>query len=318
MTHRVGFLGVGLMGERMLTVLSRDSRFEPAIAWDPDRARLEEIAERFSLVAAPDEDAVWNEALAGVSIASPPTAHAGSVERAIALDRPCLVEKPLTASAEDARRLRETVAGATTPVAVHFPFATMPQLPEIVERWSPNSSAKPLRLEMNFHFSSWPRSWHHAGAWLSGAEEGGFLREVLSHFVFLTQRVLGAVEVTAAEGTVGANGTESWVRADLRAGGVPISFTGAVGGASPDHHRWTLYGEEEGVRLEDWAQLSRSTAEGWEPWVMPEGSPNSWQGMVDGIDALFRRQTHPLATVEESAAVVDVIEALHAAVFAGR
>ena len=315
MTHRVGFLGVGLMGERMLKLLSQDSRFEAALAWDPDRRRLDEVSEQFSFVAAPDEGAFWETELDGVSIASPPTAHAAAVGRALSLDLPCLVEKPLTASVEEAKALRSSVNSSSTPVAVHFPFATVPQLSEIEERWAPGGSAKPLRLEMAFHFSSWPRSWHHAGAWLSGSEEGGFLREVLSHFVFLTQRVLGPIELRDAEGLVGGTGTESWVRAGFVAGGVPISLTGAVGGAAPDHHRWTLFGENASVRLEDWSNWFRSDAETWRPWILPGGEPSSRELMIDGVDQLFRREPNSLATVAESAAVVEVIEALHARVF---
>ena len=48
-------------------------------------------------------------------------------------------------------------------------------------------------IEMNFHFSSWPREWQsNASSWLASKEQGGFLREVFSHFVFLHYRIYGS------------------------------------------------------------------------------------------------------------------------------
>lgn len=53
-TTRVGFIGLGTMGEPMVTNIAASDRFDEVVVHDADTARVAELAERIGAVAAPD------------------------------------------------------------------------------------------------------------------------------------------------------------------------------------------------------------------------------------------------------------------------
>ncbi|MEZ6020708.1 MAG: hypothetical protein R3F17_11575 [Planctomycetota bacterium] len=86
---------------------------------------------------------------------------------------------------------------------------------------------------------------------------------MLSHFLFLTQRVLGPLTLERAT-CGGARRVPKNVTARWSAGGTPVLLHGGVAGGAPDFNRWTLYGERRSMRLEDWGQVSYADANGWQ------------------------------------------------------
>ncbi len=319
MPHRIAVLGVGLMGERMIQALTGDDRFEVVAAFDPDDTRLHAMAERFhfsprgseaELLALPD--------LACVYIASPPKHHVDSAIRAIEHGIPVYLEKPLAASIADAERLDAVLSVQSVPAVMHFPFSTLPALPRIERELSLGIAGAIERIEVILHFSQWPRTWHKAGEWLQGGEEGGFLREVFSHFAYLTHRLCGAltVETVARRDEDRAGGCELMVTATLRAGAkkIPVTLIGGVGGAAPDFNRWTLYGKKRSYRLEDWSRMSISDGEEWGELLPDEtDAPTAWAGQRAALDAWLRGEKHPLPTPRDGLEVARVVEALRGA-----
>ena len=73
------------------------------------------------------------------------------------------------------------------------------------------------RLEIEVAFRAWPRPWQQdAAAWLDARGEGGFTREVVSHFLFLTRRLLGPLAlVEAAVSYPPGDAAETSIRARL-------------------------------------------------------------------------------------------------------
>jgi hypothetical protein len=71
------------------------------------------------------------------------------------------------------------------------------------------------QVEIELGFAAWLRPWQAAaGAWLSQRADGGFVREVLSRFIFVLQRVLGPATVmgSTVDYPPGGVGTgEDWV-----------------------------------------------------------------------------------------------------------
>jgi 1,5-anhydro-D-fructose reductase (1,5-anhydro-D-mannitol-forming) len=56
-----------------------------------------------------------------------------------------------------------------------------------------------LGVEIRLHFPEWPRKFQAGAAWIDGREQGGFVREVFSHFAYLTDRLLGPLEPVHVE-----------------------------------------------------------------------------------------------------------------------
>ncbi len=282
MVHRVGVLGVGLMGERFLSAIDGDSRFTTVAAHDPREDRLSRMAERFAFSPEGTEAALLaRDDLDLLYIASPPSRHVASALAGLERRLPLLLEKPLAASVEEAEHLVEMAESLSVPTAMHFPFATLPELARIEQELRDGAYGEVERLEISLHFSQWPRSWHHAGAWLMGAEEGGFLREVLPPPAAPPPPPRAPPPPGAGRG-------------------------GGGGGAAPDFNRWTLFGASRSVRLEDWRVFTTSEGEGWRSFeaAAPSG------GVLDSVERMLCGEAHPLATLREGLEVTRVVETL--------
>ena len=112
-------------------------------------------------------------------------------------------------------------------------------------------------------FAAWPRPWQAAaGPWLSQRAEGGFTREVLSHFVFVLQRVLGPATVQDSRSAYPADGLRRGDRAagaaaGGRRAGARCSGRVDAGLPQPECNRMRWQGSDGAIELRDWFALSR-------------------------------------------------------------
>ncbi|WBQ03286.1 hypothetical protein [Kribbella sp. CA-293567] len=92
-----------------------------------------------------------------------------------------------------------------------------------------------LGVEIRLAFPSWPRAFQAEAAWVAGRAQGGFVREVFSHFAYLTDRLVGPLEPEVAtlehRGAASDPASETAAYGVMRAGGVPVQLTGTVGAA---------------------------------------------------------------------------------------
>ena len=102
-----------------------------------------------------------------------------------------LCEKPLAVDVEASRSLVAKVKSRGLSNSVNFGFVTGPAVATIKNAVDEGELAELVEIDMQFHFPKWPRAWQQAGNWLTGREEGGFVREVFSHFAYLTYRLFG-------------------------------------------------------------------------------------------------------------------------------
>jgi predicted dehydrogenase len=179
--------------------------------------------------------------------------------------------------------------------------------------WRAGMQAETLDIEVAF--PTWPRGWQQAAAsWLAKRAEGGFTREVVSHFLFLTRRQLGPLKLLEARTSYPpGDGAESAITARLSAGGVPVTLTGSVGTTpKDDHNTWTLNGA---IRLRDWSFAERLGADG--TWAQaPDALPNEkmrpmvLRGQLQAVAAMTRGEAHHLATLREALEVQEIVEAI--------
>ena len=202
-------------------------------------------------------------------------------------------------------------------VAVNFPMASSLAVASLTKWLADGVVGRPLRLEIEVGFAGWPRSWQRdAAGWLDLPAQGGFTREVVSHFLFLTRRLCGDMVLEAGQARFDSPGaSERAIAARLTAGGLPVVLTGGVGTTlKDDHNTWTLWGDHGTIRLRDWSVAERLVDGAWapDPAAMPNERmrPLVLRRQLEGVERMTRGQTHHLATVQEAFEVQTVVEAI--------
>ena len=309
MSIGVGILGLGVQGRRMSSRLPEHGGLRAVAAWDPDPKRLGDpglpiAASPEALVRMPGVDCVF--------IASPPAVHMEQANLAFDAGKPVFCEKPLAVDADEALDAIERIEREGHRAAVNFSLAASAGLEMLLEPLDGDALGLPRAVEIEVAFKEWPRPWQSgAGRWLAERREGGFTREVLSHFVFAMQRLLGPAEVLGSRVTYpqDGGGSELALSAELRAGGLPVRIEGRTGGDAADFNRFTLVCERGSLEFRDWlAKVKRPDAGTFEP-VAP-GGRLGYLRQLDHLEAFVQAKPHMLPDFAEALAVQQTIEAI--------
>lgn len=313
----IGVIGAGIMGERLLTAILAQDRglVRAAGLWDPSAEAMARMARTFPDVPRLADAAAVIAAGDCTYIASPPASHLGHARAALAAGKRVFCEKPLSVDVADARAF---VAEAGDRGAVNFPFASSPAVATLRQWIEAGEIGTPRRISIEVAFARWPRGWQvDAAGWLDKPAQGGFTREVVSHFLFLSRRIGGPLRDAAGKaGFPDAGKSERRVAATLRAGELPVTLDGSVGGTGKDDHNvWLLEGDKGAVRLCDWSIAQRRAADGrWQqaPDALPQDKarPLALRRQLEGVARLVRGEPHHLATLAEALEVQEIVEAL--------
>jgi predicted dehydrogenase len=316
----LGFIGYGIMGERLLRAAFAQDRGLIAVSgvWDPASRAMDRLAEAFPQAPRAASTHALIEASDCVYIASPPATHPGHVRRTLERERAVFCEKPLAVDVADARRLVAEAEAVQARAAVNFPFASSFAVDQLKAWIADGAVGEPRALRIEAAFARWPRSWQTgAASWLDGRAQGGFTREVVSHFLFLSRRLLGPLELRrAAAEYPDRDRSERGIEAVLTAGAVPVRLSGGVGGTDQDDHNlWVLEGSAGAVRIRDWAMPERLEADG--TWAAPSGALSADQArplvlarQLQKVAAMTCGEPHDLATLREALEVQEVVEAI--------
>ena len=317
---RLGVIGAGIMGERMLRAAVEHAADTVHIAgvWDPSPAAQARITAGLPGLSLATSAEALIAASDCVYIASPPASHLSLSAAVLAAGKAVFCEKPLASDVAAAAAFVASARGKRA--AVNFPMATSFAAERLRGWLAEGVIGTPQRLDIAVAFANWPRGWQRdAVSWLDGRAEGGFTREVVSHFLFLTGRLVGPVTLAAHSASFPLAGqSERAITATLSAGGLPATLTGAVGTTDKDDHNlWTLTGDRGAVRIRDWAAAERMVDGVWLPdaEAMPQDTarPLVLKRQLAGVAAMVRGEAHPLATLEEAFAVQRVVEGILAA-----
>ncbi len=316
---RLGIIGCGIMGERILrTVIDNpDLGVELAGVYEPSDARRAELSESFPDIEWPDLPVDLIGASHCIYVATPPTTHLSYARQALGAGRALFTEKPLAVSLEEAFAFAGLVRETDARAAVNFIFASSPAVAQL-EAWIAEGRVGDFQsLGVKAAFARWPRGWQmDASTWLDGRVEGGFTREVVSHLLFLTRRLLGPMRGLKASVTYPDNDrSETAISASMTAGDIPVTIEGSVGRTSEeDHNLWQLQGTAGSIRLRDWstAEILNGDGKSWQtaPNALPhtEMRPILLRGQVAKLVALTRGEDQNLATIEEALDVQTVVE----------
>lgn len=315
---RLSIIGFGVMGERLTRAVVD---FDPTIVelagvWDPSNTQMERlVAELPNAPMLASAEACVAEADC-VYIASPPKTHLDYARAALNAGKAVFTEKPLGVDLPDSRAFVKEAAGERA--AVNFIFASSPAVAELKSWIAEGAVGKPSAIRVAADFSAWPREWQmDAVSWLAKRTEGGFTREVLSHFLFLTGRLGGEMRRLESRADYPSGDlAEMAISASMQAGDTPVSVTGAVGTIEEmESNLWQLEGEAGSIRLRNWSTAEQLDEQGvWRsaPDTMShtEARPLILKGQLHKLAAMTAGKPHDLATLGEALAVQEIVEAI--------
>ncbi len=313
----LGVIGAGTIGRQMAAAMEQAQDVVHVCGiWDPDPAAMARVAgELAGIPLAASADAL-TEAADCVYVASPPATHLDHARGTLEAGKALFCEKPLAVEVSEARAF--VAAAASSRAAVNYPFASSPAAHRLREWIAEGVVGTPAHLAIEVAFASWPRAWQrNASSWLDGPIQGGFTREVASHFLFLSRRLLGPLSLNDAQVSFPEHGrSERSVRARLMAGGIPTTLAGDIGTTDlDDHNTWTLHGNAGAIQLRDWSIAERLNPDGtWQ--TDPDSLPNEQlrpvvlRRQIDGVAQMVRGSGHHLATLAEAYEVLTVVEAI--------
>lgn len=302
------------MGQRMLTNMHAHDGFDVKVAWDPDQGACTRTRDRFPQVriAASAAEAIGDAATGVVYIASPPAWHAEHARAAFAAGKDVYCEKPLGVDVADSRALADAAQRSGRVNIVNFSLASAAATREIERRLAAGEPGTLRGVDVRLHFATWPRDWQmDAAAWLARREQGGFVREVLSHWIYLTARLFGPL--TLEHATVRypeGDGAETHALARLAAGALPVTVAGSVGGAGPDLVEYTVWGDALSLRIHDWNRLRASTSGEWRDELTHLADPRQagYVLQLDNAAAAFAGEAHSMPDFADALAVQAIIE----------
>lgn len=317
MSQRIAFIGLGVMGQRMLGNMQAHDKFTLQAGWDPDQNACDLTKNTYPeiLIGKSAKEIIDSAQTDVVYIASPPAWHREYVDMAIAAGKPVFCEKPLGIDVADSRAMVESVEASGIINAVNFPFGRAVATDFIQAELNAEALGTIKGVDARFHFSTWPRDWQmDAAEWLSRREQGGFTREVISHYVFLINKLFGSARLASASTHYpdGPQGdlSESHMHALLDCNGTPISIAGSVGGVGPDMVEFTVWGERRSYQLFDWNRLRSSDGGPWQETLTHIEDPreDGYHRMLDNFFALLQGRNNTMATFSQALKVQEIVE----------
>ncbi len=302
------------MGQRMLGSMALNARFSAVSAWDPDAGARDHTRRSYPQIRIADsaEDAISGQDTEVVYIACPPVWHKEYAVAAMEAGKAVYCEKPLGIDLAQSRDLVERARHAGVVNIVNFSLASAAAVTEMERLLQAGALGELAGVDVRVHFSQWPREWQmDAADWLSYREQGGFTREVLSHWVYLTERLFGRAELrSAAARYPGDKLSETHVIADLQVGSLPVSIAGSVGGAGPDLVEYTVWGSRQSCRIVDWNRLFTSDGGQWQAQLSHIDDPRQlgYQLQLDNAAAAIAGGDHSMPDFADALSVQTLIE----------
>ncbi len=314
MTHRVGIIGLGTVGSRFVEQFGLHDAFELVSAWDPDPQARRRHETQAPIAA---DAAAVIEAADVVYIAVPPRFHREYVTACLASDVAIFCEKPLGIDVAESRELVRQVEASGVAAGINFVFGAAPSAVELERRVEADAIGQPIRGDLRMHFAEWPRSWHAQAQWLRFRDQGGWIREVASHYLFLAARILGplTLEWAAVAHPDGPDGDRSEIEAAARLTGAmaPLVMFGTSEGVGPDELVFTIRGSTGSLRIVDWYRLQVTTGGEWEDLLgtdRPALAARAYAAQLDELSKLLDGRPSRIATFAEALAVQELVETI--------
>ncbi|TDK48708.1 Gfo/Idh/MocA family protein [Antarcticimicrobium luteum] len=313
MTVKTAIIGLGIMGRRMLEHMELHEGYAPVALWDPDPAACAE-AQRIApgaQIAASAEDAMKAADL--VYLACPPVPRKAYALAAAGAGKAVFLEKPLGVDVAESEALVAGLKAAAVPAAVNFTQAAGAALSGVAEAARTGALGDLAGADMVVTYAAWPRAWQRGADWLRFRAEGGMTREVISHFLFFSERILGPLSVVWARPSYPDDPAlcETHMLARLEnADGLPVTIMASVGGAQPDRQELIIKGGKTSRRITEFHIDAVSDGGDFSELGERPADPRavSLKAQLDDLALCIAGEPHRLATPQEALRVQKLVE----------
>ena len=281
-------------------------------AFDPDPAAVDRARAAHPEVTFTAGVREVMEGVDAVYLATPPAFHAEAAIAALQAGKAVFCEKPLAIDLAEGRRMVEASQGVAT--AVNFSLSDRDAVLEVERSLRAGEVGEVRGVDIRLVFPQWPRDFQANAAWVAGRAQGGFVREVLSHFVYLTDRLVGPLSpVDVGVDYPPPPASEVAARGFLRAGDVRVNVSAFAGVAGPELYEWILWGTRRSYLVRNWGELLVSDGGEWTPVALtgPRGSEAT--RLARFVAAVRGGQPEHLADFATALRVQEVVEAFHLA-----
>lgn len=315
MAVTASIIGLGIMGRRMLERMAQHPGYTPVALWDPDPAACEKaraLAPDARIAASP-EDAIAAADL--VYLACPPAPRKAYALTASSAGKAVFLEKPLGVDIAESEALVAHLSATGVPAAVNFTQAAGDALTDVHQAARAGALGDLVGVDIVVTYAAWPRAWQVEADWLRFRDEGGMTREVISHFLFFSERILGPLHLVSAAPSYPAQAElcETHLLARLEtAEGLPVSIMASVGGAQPDRQEVTIKGSKASRRITDFYVDAASEGGPFEEVRARPADPRatSLNAQLDDLLLCMKSDPNRLATPEEALRVQKLVEAM--------
>jgi predicted dehydrogenase len=315
-SNRAAVIGLGIMGRRMLANLDRHPNFEIAGMWDPSEASTAKAKAEFPSAPISDDPSVLitKDVADVVYIACPPEWHKHYALMAIEAGVAVYTEKPLGVDIAESQDLVRRLEETSTPNVVNFVQASCEALALTQSALSSDKLGDITGVEIVVQYQQWPREWQVEADWLRYRAAGGYVREVISHFVFVTERLFGPAQITFSQPSYPADPKlcETHLQTRLDCSGIPVNIFGSCGGIGPDRQEITVWGTKASHRISDFYFLATTDGGEWRGALPPDTDPRATalQRQLDNVAKWLEKKPHGLPSAADALSVQRVIEGI--------
>jgi len=254
----IGMIGAGIVGERLIKTFKKHSRANILGVYDANEERLKYVSDEYNLPTAESyEELLKNEDIDLIYLGVPPKYHHSIAMDIISANKNIICEKPLANSIEEAKEMYEKAVEMNIVHAMNFPTVYTPAFKKMKDLLDEKFIGDLRRVELHTYFNEWPRPWQQTN-WISSREQGGFVREVFTHYIQMIQMLFGKItdintnieypkDPLACETSIIARGTLSH--------GTPVLFNGLADIGLEEKLELTLYGTEGSLSIVNWRDL---------------------------------------------------------------
>ena len=312
---KVAIIGLGIMGRRMLQHMRIHEKFEPNYLWDPDKNACKKAIEEDTEAKIMDSPEEAINAADLVYLACPPKVREAYAIDAAQKGKALFLEKPLGIDVEHSKNFIERLKNFNVPLAVNFTQAAGLALNELLHAKSNGELGEMIGVDIIVTYPKWPREWQKEADWLRFKAEGGMTREVISHFLFFSERVLGQLELKWAKVVYPKDDLlcETDVLARLETqDGKCVNILASVGGVQPDRQEMTIRGTKTSRRVSEFYKDFESNGGEFLPLRNEPKDPRavSLKAQLDHLFLNYKRMPNQLASLDEAYRVQTLIEAI--------
>lgn len=282
----MGIIGAGVVAERIINASNNHPRSNIKGIYDVNPNKLKEITDKYGLQGVESyNDLLEDEDIDIIYLAVPPKYHYPIAMDILKTDKHFICEKPLANSTDEAREMYDVAKNKNIVHGMNFPTIYTKAYEKIEELLAEGFIGDLIRVEFQGYFTHWPRLWQQ-NDWISSREQGGFVREVVTHYIQMIQRLFGGIEDISSfiEYPQDPTISEKSIIARGIVNGVPVLINGVADVGMEEELCFKIFGAKGTIYLKNWRELWISTkGTALEKLDIKEGNH-----LVDLLDNIFK------------------------------